>query len=367
MKIVLTGGGTGGHFYPLIAIAEKLQQLELEEKILDLKIFYFGSKPYDKDALFDNNIIFEKVPAGRLTLAEFPKAIQGIFVALWKLYKIYPDVIIGKGGFDSFPTLLAARILRLPVIIHESDSVPGRVNLWAGKFAERVAVSFEEAGLYFPKEKVAWTGQPLRREIIFPASEGFFEYFNLSPSLPTILVLGGSQGAQKINETILEVLPQLTEKYQIIHQVGAKNLADIKIRVEAILPKEKRERYQAFDFLKPMALRMAAGAAKLVISRAGSTIFEIAVWGLPAIVIPLESAAGDHQRKNAFNYARAGAAVVLDEANLTPHLLLQEIENIFSNPEKMEIMKKNAANFVKKDAAEIIAKEAIKIALQHEK
>src|SRR3989344_8336133 len=148
MKIVLTGGGTGGHFYPLIAIAEKLKAAAAEQKILDLKLIYFGSRPYDKDALFDNGISFEQVPSGRLNLAEFPKAISGIFAALWKLYKNYPDVVVGKGGYDAFPTLFAARILRIPVLVHESDSVPGRVNLWAGRFAKKVAVSFEEAGTY---------------------------------------------------------------------------------------------------------------------------------------------------------------------------------------------------------------------------
>jgi len=367
MKIVLTGGGTGGHFYPLIAIAEKLKAAAAEQKILDLKLIYFGSRPYDKDALFDNGISFEQVPSGRLNLAEFPKAISGIFAALWKLYKNYPDVVVGKGGYDAFPTLFAARILRIPVLVHESDSVPGRVNLWAGRFAKKVAVSFEEAGTYFPKDSIAWTSHPIRSETLLPAKEGFFEYFKLDSTLPVILVLGGSQGAAAINETVLEILPDLVSKYQVIHQVGPKNIEEIKIRAKTIVPEAYKDRYLPMPFLNQLELKMAAGAAKLVISRAGSMIFEISSWGLPSIMIPLPNAHADHQRHNAFNYARVGACVVIDESNLKPHILLQEIENILNSPEKMEEMKKSAALFVKRDAALLIAREVIKIALEHEK
>ena len=368
MKIVLTGGGTGGHFYPLIAIAENLKKVALSEKIIDLDLFYFGSKIFDADSLFDNNISFVEVPAGRFTIAEFPKAIIGIFTALWQLYKVYPDLVIGKGGFDSLPTLVAAFILRIPVLIHESDSIPGKVNQLAGKFAKRVAVSFEEAGLYFKSEKIAWTGQPIRKEIILPAKEGFFEYFKLNPGLPTILVLGGSQGADAINEIILEALPRLVEKYQIIHQVGPKNLEEIKIRIETILSKSAdKERYLPIGSLNPLGLKMAAGVAKLVISRAGSMIFEIAVWGLPSIIIPLPSAHADHQRKNAFNYARAGACIVVDETNLSDDLLIGEIEGIFTNPIKMDNLKAGAAKFARRDAGGVIAREALAIATRHEK
>ena len=368
MKIVLTGGGTGGHFYPLIAIAQNLKQVALQEKITRLDLTYFGSKFFDRDALFDNGIAFEEVPAGRMTAAEFPKAIIGIFVALWKLYQTYPDLVVAKGGFDSFPTLLAARIWRIPILIHESDSVPGKVNLWAGRFAKKVAVSFEEAGTYFPSTKIAWTGQPIRDEILRPAKEGFFDYFKLNPTIPVILVLGGSQGADAINETILEALPRLVSKYQIIHQVGPKNLKEIKIRLETILPKKAdQERYLPVDFLNPLGLKMAAGAARLVVSRAGSMLFEIASWGLPSILIPLPSAHADHQRKNAFNYARAGACVVVDETNLADDLLVQEIDNIMDNPIKMADLIEGAKKFAKPDAAEKIAREALRLALSHEK
>lgn len=374
MRIVFTGGGSGGHFYPIIAVAEKCVELIEKERIVDARMYFFGPSPYNKKALFDNGVRFVAVPAGKmhrgfspLIPVELLKTALGFVRALFSLWSIYPDVVFGKGGYGSFPTLLAARILNIPVVIHESDSVPGRTNVWAGKFAKRIALSYAEAAEYFPKEKTAYTGQPVRKEIASPASHGAFEFLHLDPSVPVVFILGGSQGAQMINEVVLDILPELVEKYQIIHQTGNMNLKNVEETASIILEKNKyKNRYKTFGYLNDISLRMSAGASSIALSRAGSGIFEIAGWGIPSIIIPITDSNGDHQRKNAFNYARSGAAIVMEERNLAPHVLLSEINKLMENETEMGKMKKAALSFNKPDAAEKIGKELISIALSHE-
>ncbi len=374
MKILFTGGGTGGHFYPIIAIAEEINTIVDEEKIVASKLYFMSNSPYDKRALFDNGIEFLASPAGKrrtyfslLNFFDIFKTMVGILVATLRLFAIYPDVVVGKGGYASFPVLYGARLLRIPVIIHESDSVPGRVNLFAAKFAKKIAVSYEEAATYFPKDKVAWTGQPIRKEIQTPISEGAFEYLKLDPSIPVILVLGGSQGAQLINDTILDALPELLNSYQVIHQVGARNLDALRSQADVILEGHPhKERYLTFGFLNVLAERMATGISTIVISRAGSTIFEIAQWQMPAIVIPITNSNGDHQRKNAFSYARAKACIVIEETNLTPHLLTAEVDKLMTDAVMRQKMKDAARAYSRPDAAKKIARAVVNIALSHE-
>mgnify|MGYP001571489536 CR=1 FL=1 len=374
MKILLTGGGSGGHFYPIIAVAQEINKQIKEEKLINAEIYYMAPNPYNAGVLFENEIIYKSVSAGKirryfsiLNFFDFFKTIFGVLGALIKVFNIYPDVVFGKGGYASFPTLFAARLLKIPVVIHESDTVPGKVNLWAGKFAEKIAVSYPEAGEYFKKEKVAYTGNPIRSEIVIPLKTGAHEYLKLEKNVPVIFILGGSQGSQIINDVIIDALPQLVEKYQILHQTGKNNLNLAKETANVVLDKNiKRERYKPFDYLNTLGMRMAAGAANIIISRAGSTIFEIASWGVPSIIIPITNSNGDHQRKNAFAYARSGAAIVIEESNLSANILISEINRIVNNPETQNKMIKSANDFFKPNAAAQIAKEIIDIALKHE-
>ena len=184
MKILLTGGGTGGHFYPLIAIAERLSEIAAERKIIGLKLYYMSDTPYDKRALFENRITFVQIPAGKMRLYfsiknvfDMIKTAMGAFFGLVSMFFIYPDVVISKGGYAAFPAVFAARFLRIPVVVHESDSFPGRLNSWTAKFAKRVAVSWPEAAEYLPKDKTALSGQPIRKEILHGAPNGAYEYF----------------------------------------------------------------------------------------------------------------------------------------------------------------------------------------------
>jgi len=374
MKILLTGGGTGGHFYPLIAIAEKIIELSDKQKIIDLKLYYMSDKPYDKRLLFENHITFVQIPSGKMrtyfsisNFFDIFKTMTGAFFGLISMFFIYPDVVISKGGYAAFPAVLAARLLKIPVIVHESDSYPGRLNVWTAKFALHVAISWPEAVEYLPKEKTILTGQPIRKEILHGDPNGALEFFKLKPDIPIILVIGGSQGAETLNNIIVDILPTLLSKYQIIHQTGIKNIEEVLSRSKLLMENNPNiERYVPIPYLNNLATRMAAGCASLIISRAGSAIFEIASWGIPSIIIPITNSNGDHQRRNAYNYARNGACEVMEESNLSAHLLVAEIDKILNSPQKIEQMKKNALAFASLDASEKIAQSAIDIALSHE-
>ncbi|HOY11085.1 MAG TPA: undecaprenyldiphospho-muramoylpentapeptide beta-N-acetylglucosaminyltransferase [Candidatus Paceibacterota bacterium] len=374
MKILFTGGGTGGHFYPVIAVAQEVKRICTEQKIVAPELYFMSDKPYNERALLDNGLKFVPVQAGKIrryfSLMNFFdvfKTIFGSIRAIFTLFSIYPDVVFGKGGYASFPGLLAARLLRIPVVIHESDSHPGRVTLWAGKFAKRIAVSYPEAAKYFPPEKTAVVGNPIRREVLFPAKAGAHEFLGLDKNIPIIFVVGGSQGAVRINDVVLDILPQLLADYQVIHQVGKSNYDDLKNRASFLTENNPhKNRYKLFDYLNDVAMRMTAGAANLVISRAGSAIFEIANWGIPAIIIPIPEEISHDQRTNAFTYARSGGAVVIEEKNLTPSILLSETKRILDDPELQKQMKTGAQSFAKPEAGEKIAEEIIRLALEHE-
>lgn len=377
MKIVFTGGGTGGHFYPIIAVAQKVNQIIDREHIIGAKLYYISDSPYDKEILVENELLYEEIKTGKMrtyfSLKNFTdifKTFLGIINAIYKLFSIYPDVVFGKGGYASFPTIFAARILRIPVLIHESDSAPGRVNKWAGHFAKKVAVSFPEAIDYFPKKTVAWTGQPIRTEIEqrAPRKEAL-EYFKLESELPVVVILGGSQGAELINNTVLDALPRLIENYQIIHQTGVQKFKSVSEQAEIVLADNKKKvRYLPFPFLNSLQIKMAAGAATIIISRAGaSALFEIASWNVPSILVPITNTNLDHQRKNAFSYARAGACSVIEEMNMTANILSSEIERILNDKTACVQMAQNAKVFSHPGAAEKIARELVNMALSHEK
>ena len=374
MKILLTGGGSGGHFYPVIAIVEELNKMIQDNRLIDVETFYMSPSPYNAGVLFNTNIVYKKNYAGKIrryfsimNLVDFFKTGYGVIQSLWEVFLIYPDVVFGKGGYASFPALFAARVLRIPVIIHESDSVPGKVNVWAGKFAHRIAVSYPDAAKFFPADKVAYTGNPIRKDFFFSLTTNAHEYLKLDPKIPTLLFIGGSLGSKRINEVLLEALPRLLEKYQVIHQTGKNNLEEVTSIAEAILVNSNyKNRYRPYAYMDSLTLRSAAGAANLIVSRAGSAIFEIAAWGVPAVIIPIADSNGNHQLKNAFAYARTGAAVVIEEANLTGNMMSAEINRILSNSELALSMKESTKQFVKPEAAKIIADEILKTALSHD-
>lgn len=381
MKILLTGGGSGGHFYPLIAVAREIIKISRERRILEPKLIYASDKPYDAKALYEENISFLKLPAGKIrryfsfwNFIDPFKMLLGSLKAIIKIYIEMPDVIFSKGGYAAMPTLIAAKFLKIPLVIHESDSVPGKANLFVKDFASRIAISFEESASYFPKEKIALTGNPVRKTIIggnFLEAADVLQLKSISEkfSPPVILIIGGSQGAKKINDTVLEILPELLKNYQIIHQCGSRNLEEVKEVSDVVLKDSVyKGHYHLMDFLNETQIKNAAFAASVVVSRASAgAIFEIAMWEKPSILIPLpeDVDAQNHQKKNAWSFAARGAAEVIEQENLSPHILMSEINNIIKDTDKQEKMKIAAKGFSKPLAAEKIAEEIINLALEH--
>lgn len=368
MRIGFVGGGTGGHFYPLIAVAEMLNKSDYKPEL-----FYFGPSPYDKDALAQHSITYVSCPAGKLrryfSIQNFFDVFRnffGIFVAIWKLYILYPDVIFSKGGYTSVPILIAARFLRIPVVIHESDAVPGRASKLATKMARYIGISYDDAHQYFPKEKTSLVGIPLRSEIK-KIPQDPFGLLGIPNDKPLLYVTGGSSGATRINELILQSLSNLLPHYRIFHQTGAENIEETRLSAQVLLGDSPLlSSYYAEGTLKAETVAALLAAASLIITRAGSTtLFEIAYHGKPSIVIPIPEDISRDQRTNAYAYARSGAATVIEEHNLTQHLLAQEIQTILGNQEQYQSMSLAAKSMYIDGAEEKIANILISIGVEH--
>lgn len=378
MKVVLTGGGTGGHFYPLIAVVQAIEELCTERHLIEPQYFYIGPEPFDPRALAEHDIQYIKAPAGKVPRdSRIPsplnmlRAWSGVMKSSFKLFSLFPDVIFSTGGYAAFPTLAAARLLGIPVIIYDADATPGRVSLWASNFAKWIAVAHPDAANAFPektRKKIARTGHPIRTEIEHPSPEGGHEFLKLDPSVPTILVLGGSQGAQAINNVLMDALPALVGSYNIVHQAGAANVNDI-TRLAGVVLKDNShsDRYRAFGLLNALALKMSAGISSLVLARAGSgTIFEISSWGIPAILVPIPEDISHDQTENAYSYARSGAALVVEQKNLTEHLLLAEIARLMTDEPTRNHMREAALAFARPDAGRKIAEVILETGISHE-
>lgn len=375
MKIVLTGGGTGGHFYPIIAVAEAIDAVARAEHLITPEMFFISDTPYNEDLLLRSRLRFVPIASGKVrtytSTRNFFDKFRTMFAcikALFVLFRIYPDVVFGKGGYASFPAIFAARVLRIPVVIHESDITFGRVNAWVLKYAARVAVSYPETLEKVPyRDRAALTGIPMRKELLTPLTQDPFATLGLERDVPVLLVLGGSQGSERINEIVMDIIKELVENYQVIHQTGKANIEWMKKRAEgALTGNPNASRYHPYAYMDVDTYRLAMSAATLVLSRAGSTIFEIALARKPSVLIPLPIARGDHQRENAYSYARTGAATVIEEANLKPALLRATIDGIMRSPEVLKRMSESTAPFVLTDAAEKIARSLLAIARSHE-
>lgn len=378
MKIVFAGGGTGGHFYPIIAVAESLRAVCRERRLIMPKLYYIAPSAFDQEALFENEIAYLPCPAGKWrryfsiqNYTDLFVSLSGLICAITHLFRIYPDVVFSKGGYASVPVVLAARFLGIPVFIHESDSKPGRANILASKFAYRIATTFDETSTYFDakvRNKVARTGVPVRASIAQLETEGARQELGLESEIPTLLILGGSLGAERINDVVLSALPELVSFANIIHQTGKDNFKTVQTTSKLILEKSSHtSRYHPFPFLNTLSLRRSAGAANLIISRAGMTaIAEIALWKKPVILIPIPETISHDQRTNAYAYAKTGAAVVLEEGNLTSHILVSETKRILADQALQTRMSSASAVFANDKAARIIAEELVSIGLSHE-
>jgi UDP-N-acetylglucosamine--N-acetylmuramyl-(pentapeptide) pyrophosphoryl-undecaprenol N-acetylglucosamine transferase len=368
MVIGFVGGGTGGHFYPLMAVADVLNETEASPEL-----YYFGPDVYDANALQKRNITFVSCPAGKIrryfsiqNFFDIFRSFFGIFVAIWKLYVIYPDVIFSKGGYTSVPVLTGARLLRIPVVIHESDAVPGRANKLAMRQARYIGIAYDDVAKFFPPEKTALVGIPLNREVT-SAPANARELLGIPNDKPLIYVTGGSQGAERLNNLILSSLNDLLPYYRIYHQTGPVNLKNFSLTAQSqLFNSPLQDSYYLAGSIPPETVGALLRASDLVITRAGSTtLFEIAYFGKPAIVIPIPEDVSRDQRSNAYAYARGGAATVMEEHNLTTHLLIQEIRAIMDNPDRYQKMSESAKSLSVDDAPNKLAGVLISIGVEH--
>lgn len=368
MRIGFVGGGTGGHFYPLIAVAEVLSQDESKPEL-----FYFGPSPYNQESLAAHNITYIFCPAGKLrryfsiqNFLDFFRTVFGIPIAIWKLYVLYPDVIFSKGGYTSVPILLAARFLQIPVVIHESDAVAGRANILARSFAKYIAISYPDSARFFPADSTALTGIPIQSALVTPTPDPFTA-LGIPDDKPLIYITGGSLGAERINTIVLRTLDELLPQYRIFHQTGLAHQDELKLTAQALISDPTLQaNYYIAGTIPAATVGALLSAASLVITRAGSTtLFEIAHSGKPAIVIPIPEDVSRDQRSNAYAYARSGAATVIEEHNLTEHLLIQEINSIIKVPDRANTMSIAARNFAIPNAADKIARILLKIGIDH--
>lgn len=360
-RIVLTGGGTGGHVYPALSVAEQLKDDPDVEAIL-----YIGAKGHLEERLAaERNIEFIGLSVGGMPRKFSPKMLTWLFQMLSAIYraknhlaKFKPTVVLGTGGYASAPPLAAAQLLSVPYAVHEPDAHPGLVNRVFGSNAKLVSLGMEGAADQFhPKNgKVVPNGNPVSKKFTETnARSAASALFGLTPECKTLLVTGGSQGAQAINETVFAALPKLLDMdppLQIIHQVGEKNFADFKQRLAPAIVANPRYHLRAyFDDLST-----AYAASDLTVCRAGAmTISELAVTGTPAIFIPYPFAAQDHQTFNANFIAEKGAATVIKQSQLTVDTFTSAVTDILLNSEKLDAMRIAMRELGKPEAAANLA------------
>lgn len=360
-RILLTGGGTGGHWYPLLSVVDEIRKIDPR-----VEIFYAGPRGSHRVLFEEKNITCYTIAGSKIrryaalgNLIDVPKFFWSILQAWWRLYFLMPDVVFSKGGPGSFPVILAAKFYFIPVLMHESDSVPSLNSRLAAPFANRIAISFNSAGNYFSKNKTAFTGNPVRGDLfkVLPGTKAAKKQLGFDSEKPLIFILGGSQGSTRINDFVADLVPKLVKFTQVFHQTGENNL-----KVVLKIIGEQPTGYKAEGYLDLTGMQLALSAADLVVSRAGAgAIYEIAAFHKPSILLPLSDAANNHQRNNAYEYAETGAAEVLEESNLVEHLFLNSVERLITNKEKLGEMGEKAKNFYKPEAATVLAKELLNL------
>jgi UDP-N-acetylglucosamine--N-acetylmuramyl-(pentapeptide) pyrophosphoryl-undecaprenol N-acetylglucosamine transferase len=394
IRLVLTGGGSGGHTFPLIAVARELKKIAETQNIF-LEIIYVGPDDFTLPYIAkEKGIMIRKITTGKFNrfnrqdagnnkLMSFFnfffnvfKTLGGIFQSLYYVYILMPDVVFSKGGYGAFPVVFWGIIFFIPTYIHESDAVPGLVNHITGRFCKKIFISFEHTKEYFPSGKVLLTGNPLRLDLFFGKNENYDvqntkKLMNLNAERPIVAIIGGSQGSEHINDLVLDILPKIISKVEVIHQTGKTNYnrvqseADVVFR-EIVGSEEDKNYYHPVAFFEEtempsiVSLKDVYLVSDLIIARAGSgVIFEIAAAGKPSILIPLPWASQGHQKKNAYEYAKSGATIVVEEANLKTNIFSNLVLEVAFNEDKKRRMSQAAAAFAKPLAAQHIAQQLL--------
>ncbi len=354
MKILIACGGTGGHIFPGLSLYRALKKRHSDADML---------LALDKRAI-TASIVTEEFPGFYFSIAPLRfkfdlqnalfvlKLLKGVFQSLRVLFKFRPDVVVGFGGYASFLLVFFAWIFRIKTVIHEQNVTPGRTNRILAYLVDKIAVGFAgtEESFGINSSKVKFTGNPLRPDLVRIERSRAYEFLGLYPDKFTILVMGGSQGAHKINTANLSAISLIEDKsrFQIIHLCGKKDYFKLSngykdLGIEA----------RVFDFFGPM--EYVYSAADIVISRAGAaSISEIAFFGLPSVFIPYPYARR-HQVKNARYLYKNNAAILIKEEDLNPEILKDKILELFNNPALRESMSKNILMFSKPEAEEFLA------------
>lgn len=339
MKILITGGGTGGHIYPAVAFVNYLKKIDSEtefmyvgtENGLESKIVPTYQIPFRTIKIqgFRRSLSIQNIKTVYLFLASIRKA--------KKILRAFrPDIVIGTGGYVSGSIVFAAKQLKIPTIIHEQNSVPGVTNKFLSKFANKIAICFPDAADHFPSEKVVLTGNPRGQEVLNTQKSSVLTEYNLTLNKKTVVIFGGSRGALKINQAFIEALPYFEDKnYQVLYASGEIYFKELQEKVNLLQNKLTNISIQAY--IDKMAEVLVN--ADLIVGRAGATsIAEFTALGLPAILIPSPYVTNDHQTKNAQSLVNAGAVQMIPDSELTGARLVQTIDRILLNDEQCQAM-----------------------------
>lgn len=352
MRILVTGGGTGGHIYPALAFIRYVQKIQPDSEFL-----YVGThRGLENKIVPETGISFKtiKIQGFKRKLSfENIKTVQ-LFIESIKrskeiLREFKPDVVIGTGGYVSGSVVYAAARMKIPTIVHEQNSVPGITNKFLSRFADKVGICFPDAAQYFPESKTVLVGNPRAQEVVTSGKSEVLEQYDLLPDIPTVLIFGGSQGALKINQAVIQALPQFSQKeYQVLYASGDRYYNEISEKFDV----GKISRNLSLQpYIKNMTDVMAN--VDLLIARAGATsIAEFTALGLPGILIPSPYVTNDHQTKNAQSLVNAGAVKMIADADLTGDKLVEAVDEIMNDSEKRERMAKASRQEGIPDAAE---------------
>ncbi len=364
-RILIAGGGTGGHIYPAIATIEALREMG------DFQFLYVGAR----GGLETRLIPPLGIPVRRLWISGFQrywtwrnvlfplKVLASLLLSWWILRQFRPDVAVGTGGYVTGPILFMAARRGIPVLIQEQDVFPGMTTRLLARYAKRICLAYEAAQLHFAHlaDRVVVTGNPVRRELLSLDREVARAHWGISPERTVLLVFGGSQGAQSLNRAVEQVAPGLLEQesLELIWQTGPRDWEWVQESSLAHHP-----RVHAVPYIQEMAL--AYGAADLILCRAGAlTLAELAVVGRPAVLVPYPHAAGDHQRKNALAVQQQGAALVVEESPGWENRLRQALDTLLKHPEKARLMAEAWKSLARPDAAHTIAEQVVQLIKEH--
>ena len=361
MKIVIAGGGTGGHTSPGLAVAARLRESGVD-------VEWIGSKAgIEARRVPEAGVPYHTIPVGKLrrywdwqNVPDLAVRAPAGLARSWRLLRrLRPALLLATGGFVALPPALAARALRIPVVVHEQTSVPGLANRVAGRFARRIALTFPLTGSELPRERAVLTGNPLRPELRGGSRAAACRRFDLEDAGPIVYVTGGALGSHRLNRHVGDALPRLLEHCQLIHQSGDNkttgDLGWLGERARA-LPERLRRRYALQPYVGP-ELRDVYAAAALVIGRSGAgTVNECCQLGLPALYVPLPGTSGDEQTANARLVEAAGGAVVFPQVSLTADGLVEAVERLLGDPAALGAMGERARSLAVPDAADRIVR-----------